>query len=151
MSVEPERHHGPPSRATHPVKSDNYQRASDAERHAVVEQLQLNCSEGRITMEEFEERTERALKARTGGELRGVMSDLPVMRVPPPPEVKARRKRAARSAVVVPYLVINVFLIFVWMATGFGYFWPIWIILGWGLGVVFALLAIGRSDGQRWP
>src|SRR6476661_8756837 len=80
MTVEPQRHHGPPHRSAHPVKSDNYQRVSDAERHAVVEQLRLNCSEGRITMEEFEERTEKALEARTGGELRSVMSDLPVMR-----------------------------------------------------------------------
>ena len=25
----------------------------------------------------------------------------------------------------------------IWAATGAGYFWPIWVILGWGIGIVF--------------
>ena len=33
------------------------------------------------------------------------------------------------------FVVVNVFLIAVWAAAGMGYFWPIWPILGWGLGV----------------
>jgi hypothetical protein len=26
-------------------------------------------------------------------------------------------------------------LIAVWAITGMGYFWPIWVILGWGMGI----------------
>ena len=33
------------------------------------------------------------------------------------------------------YLLVNVLLIGVWAASGGGYFWPVWPILGWGIGV----------------
>jgi class 3 adenylate cyclase len=33
------------------------------------------------------------------------------------------------------YAVVNVLLIAVWAAAGGGYFWPIWSILGWGIGL----------------
>jgi hypothetical protein len=36
------------------------------------------------------------------------------------------------------YVVINAFLIAIWFFTaGRGYFWPGWVLLGWGIGVVF--------------
>jgi hypothetical protein len=36
------------------------------------------------------------------------------------------------------YVVINSFLIGIWYFTaGRGYFWPAWVLLGWGVGVVF--------------
>jgi hypothetical protein len=34
---------------------------------------------------------------------------------------------------LVAYVVINVFLIGAWAATGFGYFWPGWVLAGWGV------------------
>ena len=42
------------------------------------------------------------------------------------------RKRKLRADVVA-YAVINVFLIGVWAVTGFGYFWPGWVLAGWGV------------------
>ena len=33
------------------------------------------------------------------------------------------------------YLLVNVFLIGIWAASGGGGFWPIWVILGWGIGL----------------
>ena len=33
------------------------------------------------------------------------------------------------------YLLVNVLLIGVWAASGGGYFWPVWPILGWGIAV----------------
>ena len=33
------------------------------------------------------------------------------------------------------YLVVNVLMIGIWAASGGGYFWPIWVILGWGIGL----------------
>ena len=156
MSVHEQRYYGPERRAPHPVKSDNYQRASDAERQAVVEQLRLNCGEGRISIDEFGERTTRALAAQTGGELRALLNDLPIVPVPASPQERADRKRKARMAVLIPYLTVNAFLVLIWLVSSIGDgelhgFWPIWPILGWGIGVVFALLGISRSDGQRYP
>nr|WP_190021047.1 DUF1707 domain-containing protein [Streptomyces hiroshimensis] len=52
-------------------------RASDAERERVAEALREAVAEGRLTMEEFEERLEAAYKARTHGELEPLVRDLP--------------------------------------------------------------------------
>jgi hypothetical protein len=35
------------------------------------------------------------------------------------------------------YLVVNGFLVLVWLATGAGFFWPIFPVLAWGIGLVF--------------
>ena len=39
------------------------------------------------------------------------------------------------------YVVTNAFLIAVWAMAGGGYFWPAWVILGWGLAVVLQAMA----------
>ena len=52
-------------------------RVSDAERHEVVERLSRHTGEGRLTLDEFEERVEAALEAKTRGELDTTMRGLP--------------------------------------------------------------------------
>ncbi|WP_406477333.1 DUF1707 domain-containing protein [Streptomyces sp. NBC_01615] len=52
-------------------------RASDADRERVTEQLRDALAEGRLDMEEFEERLEATYKARTYGELAPITRDLP--------------------------------------------------------------------------
>ncbi|WP_327371970.1 DUF1707 SHOCT-like domain-containing protein [Streptomyces sp. NBC_01217] len=52
-------------------------RASDAERERVAEILREAVAEGRLEMEEFEQRLEAAYKARTHGELAPIVRDLP--------------------------------------------------------------------------
>jgi len=37
---------------------------------------------------------------------------------------------------VAVYLAVNIMLVGIWWFTGGGYFWPIFPILGWGVGVV---------------
>ncbi|MEU3554190.1 DUF1707 SHOCT-like domain-containing protein [Streptomyces fragilis] len=58
-------------------------RASDAERDRVVDQLREAVAEGRLTPEEYAERVEGALAARTLGELEEYVRDLPVGRSAP--------------------------------------------------------------------
>ena len=36
----------------------------------------------------------------------------------------------------VSYVVVNLFLIGVWAVSGGGYFWPGWVMAGWGIGLV---------------
>lgn len=43
-------------------------------------------------------------------------------------------KRELRLHVVV-FVLVNVMLIIIWAATGGGYFWPIWPIGGWAIGL----------------
>jgi hypothetical protein len=47
---------------------------------------------------------------------------------------RIKEKRDFRTHVAV-YLIVNLFLIGIWWFSGRGYFWPIWVILGWGVGV----------------
>lgn len=57
----------------------------------------------------------------------------------------ARRRKL--RADIVAYVVINAFLIAVWAMTGTGYFWPAWVLLGWG-----TLLALDIWNyGQHRP
>jgi Domain of unknown function (DUF1707) len=53
-------------------------RASDDDRDRLVEQLQLHAVAGRLSMEEYAERVDRVLVARTHGDLAAVVEDLPV-------------------------------------------------------------------------
>ena len=55
-------------------------RVSDAEREHVAGLLQKAVGRGLITLDEFTERTDRALASRTRGELNSVLLDLPDLR-----------------------------------------------------------------------
>lgn len=69
-------------------------RASDSDRDAVVSDLSENFQAGRLTATEFEQRTERALAARTWGELRDLLADLPA--APPAPQAPAAASSSDR-------------------------------------------------------
>ena len=64
--------------------------------------------------------------------------------VPEPPEAQADRDWARKQVErkrrfwggVVFYVVLNAFLIGAWAVTGFGYFWPGWVLAGWGVLLV---------------
>ena len=57
--------------------SDDEVRASDADREETVRQLQRGLSEGRLTVDEFDDRVQGAYAARTLGELAELTRDLP--------------------------------------------------------------------------
>ncbi|MBM3673935.1 MAG: 2TM domain-containing protein [Actinobacteria bacterium] len=55
-----------------------------------------------------------------------------------------RRLKAKRgfAASLVSYVVVNLMLVGIWAVTGAGYFWPIWVMLGWGFGIVWHAWAV---------
>ena len=108
--------------------------ASDADRELVAERLRAAAGEGRLTSEELEERLDRAFSARTEAELEPLVADLPV--APDAPPRREGRRRRWDSEHVRAYLGVSIMLVAIWALTGAGYFWPIWPILGWGIGVV---------------
>jgi len=57
--------------------ADQHIRVSDAERNAVVELLGQHYAEGRLDQAEFDERVNRAMAAKTRGDLEGLFDDLP--------------------------------------------------------------------------
>lgn len=69
-------------------------RASDSDRDAVVSDLGEHFQAGRLTAGELDERTGRALAARTWGELRDLLADLPAAR--PGPQAPDTRSLSAR-------------------------------------------------------
>lgn len=52
---------------------------------------------------------------------------------------KRIEKRRNLQGGLVAYVVVNAFLVAVWAMTGGGYFWPAWIIAGWGVGMLLGL------------
>jgi hypothetical protein len=109
-------------------------RASDAEREHHAELLREHAAQGRLSVDELSDRLDRAYGAQTRGDLAELVADLPVAPPPPPP----RRDRPPSLAPhLAAYVAVNLLLIGIWAATGGGYFWPIWPLLGWGVGVVF--------------
>jgi len=54
------------------------------------------------------------------------------------PEAARKRIQARRDfgSHVATYVVFNTFMVVLWAVTGAGYFWPIWLIALWGIGLV---------------
>ena len=104
-------------------------RASDAEREHHAELLREHAAQGRLTVDELDERLDRVYASRTLGELVPVVADLPA----PSPRERPRGRTIRPD--VAAYLAVNLLLIVIWAATGAGYFWPIWPLLGWGVGL----------------
>jgi len=46
--------------------------------------------------------------------------------------VKAKRDFRTHAAT---YVIVNAMLVGVWALSGAGYFWPIWVIAAWGVGL----------------
>jgi hypothetical protein len=57
--------------------NDQNIRVSDAERQAVADRLAVHYADGRLDQAEFDERVGQAMSAKTRGDLRGLLDDLP--------------------------------------------------------------------------
>lgn len=147
---------------------DDRLRLSDAERRQVVDALSRHTADARLAMDEFEQRSEQALAARTRADLRGLLGDLPAAPgadgpatrwagAPPAPAPEPRRQvRAPMPPGPMPAggppafglwrwrlerlrgtMALSALLIAIWLMSGAGYFWPMWVIVPVGLGALF--------------
>jgi hypothetical protein len=108
-------------------------RVGDAERGQVIDQLADHHAAGRLTLPEFEDRMAAAWTARTGADLEVLVRDLPP--TPRPPRRPPATARPRLDDPVRTYLAVMALLWLIWLVTGAGYPWPIWPMLGWGIGV----------------
>ena len=125
-------------------------RAGDRDRERTANQLGQALSQGYLAMDEYETRLQATFAAHTTAELRQLVADLPLAQLRRnDPRRQAARRRAARLGVRIhlgAYLAMVVIVLTVWLAVGLTagawYFWPIWPILGAGIGVVGHALPI---------
>ena len=109
-------------------------RASDADRERVATMLREHYGDGRLNDDDLSQRVEAAYRASTTSELAKLTADLPAPPGPPRPRRRSGFETSVRIHFTI-YLLVNLLLIGIWAASGGGYFWPIWPILGWGIGV----------------
>lgn len=129
-------------------------RAADADRHQIAAQLKSALDEGRLSLDEYDDRVREAYGARTYAELLRLVADLPKAGLSAA-EVNARRaaelKREARRlpmALMVLWTVwggltaANIMVWFVVAATaGFDlYLWPVWLLVP---GAALAAVTVG--------
>jgi hypothetical protein len=119
-------------------------RAGDREREQTANLLGQALSQGYLDMAEYERRVQTAFVTHTTAELRELVADLPLAYLRrTDPRRRAARHRAARMSVrlhLAGYLTMVVIVLTVWLAVGLTasawYFWPIWPILGAGIGLL---------------
>lgn len=147
LEAQPVRHR----RATDPG-----QRVGDRERERTVDRLGQAFSQGYLSMTEYDSRVQQAVAADTAGTLDRLLADLPIARIDRrDPRRQARRLTAARWGVqlhLAAYLAMCLIVLTVWLAvavnTGAWYFWPVWPIMGAGIGLVSHAIPI-RLHARR--
>lgn len=118
-------------------------RAGDRERERTAGDLGQALTQGYLAMPEYEDRLQSTFRAQTTEELRQLTADLPVNRLRRhDPRRRAAQQRAARMSArihLAAYLAGSLLMLGIWLAVGLGgggwYFWPVWPIMGWGIGV----------------
>ena len=132
-------------------------RAGDRDRERTAGLLGRALAQGYIDMADYETRLDATFSAHTHGDLRALTADLPVATLRRhDPDRQAARRAAMRRSVhfhVAGYLAMVVIVLTVWLAVGLSagawYFWPIWPILGAGIGL--AAHAIPVRSALRPP
>ena len=142
-----------------PRKAKNLElRASDKDRNVVTEILADAFAEGRLDPEEYQTRLDRALTLRTLGEITPLVQDVWLVGRPTGKQAAPRSKAEkgfdiAIGAGLGSWLLVAVITNIIWLATsiggGFYYYWPIWPMLGVGIGVVAALIGRWQSGAQK--
>ena len=119
-------------------------RAGDRDRQATADLLGQALAQGYLELAEFDNRVRSAYAADSAAQLRELVADLPVQQLRrDDPRRREVRRAAARASVrihLAAYLTMVVIVLTVWLAVGLSagawYFWPIWPILGAGIGVL---------------
>jgi Domain of unknown function (DUF1707) len=120
-------------------KGQDHVRASDSERQATADRLKDDYAAGRLDIDEFDERMQRALGARTRRDLADLLADLPASGpTTPPPAANAGPN-------ILPMLVVVAVLgaIIIGVTAAHGFFFP-WVLLP----IAFFLLS--RHWRRRW-
>jgi Domain of unknown function (DUF1707) len=141
--------------------SDTRIRASDADRDRIAAALRENLADGRLTTDEFDERLDKALAAKTLGELEGLMTDLPGTgisqrtdrspdRAEGNPLSRTGRFRSARRTAWGALFALGVLVLGIWLISG-GHASPsfLWVVAALAVLVIARRITGRRVRGQR--
>jgi hypothetical protein len=115
------------------IRAVNDIRVSDQQRERAAQQLREHFAAGRLTEEELSERVDAAYEARTEGQLRALLADLPKLPATvaeQKAELAERRRHLQRRLLQETGGGIAVFFVcaVIWVTAGAsGQFWPIWV------------------------
>lgn len=137
--------------------ADGFTRAGDAERERTADDLGRALAQGYLGMPEYEQRLQTVFSAQTTAELRHLIADLPLATLRRnDPRRRDEQLRIARMSVrlhLAAYLAGSVLMLGIWFAVGLGgggwYFWPVWPIMGWGIGVASHAIPIWAHGSIR--
>ena len=62
--------------------------------------------------------------------------------------IKRIKNRRALVSQAVAFCVVNILMIVIWLATGGGYFWPGWVLLGTGIALVYGFITFNRHHSR---
>jgi hypothetical protein len=130
-------------------------RAGDGDRQAVADKLKLALDEGRLDVGEYDERLQRTYGAKTYGDLKGLLDDLPGTTVAaqghassepllpsaaPPPATSSRSGQLVK-AWLGGFGGVFVVSTVVWLITSLStghmlYFWPVWLLIPMLFGIM---------------
>lgn len=125
-------------------------RVSDAERSEVADRLAKHYGDGRLTQDEFNERVDQAMNAKTQSDLSGLFTDLPPL--DEGPEVPAQRPRVRANHRTALFLALVVVFA---VSVGHAFWWffmPSWLaicLLAW-IGVHLLSGREGYRCGRRY-
>jgi hypothetical protein len=112
-------------------------RAADSDREAIAERLRRSQAEGRLDVQEFQDRLDQCYKAKTIGELEQLMADLP-------PERRPEERVRPRRVPLVPLVPILIAVLLISAAAGHHGHFGFWILIP-----LFFLAKFWRW--RRWP
>src|ERR1017187_4117095 len=153
------------------MPADPRMRASDQDRDRTAALLREHQAVGRLDPAEFNERLDKVFQARTIGDLDDLTADLPAIDLYPLPTAAVSRSggtgaslaSSARSAGLEfghgrlsPYwqaawgswLGVTLLCTVIWMLSGFGYPWPLWVAGPWG-AILAGNWIVGGGTGGR--
>jgi hypothetical protein len=132
-------------------------RVTTTDRERTGQQLGQALALGAITITEYEDRLDRAMQARTADDVHALLADLPLGQIARDDPGRTERRRAnARRGIAIhaaAYLGVAVLTVGIWLTlaltVGGWYPWPIWPILGGGLGLLGHAIPVLRATRRR--
>ena len=136
-------------------------RVSDEDRDRTAALLREHHALGRLTPEEFSERLDKTFAAKTIGDIDPLLRDLPAIDLYRLPDARLTRqprqsqvqpvRRGSRGwrAVWGAYATVNLICFVVWMLSGFGYPWFLWVAGPWGALMAGTYLTLGPGRPSR--